>query len=158
MATILEANGPADIAEVRDLFEEYAESLGIDLGFQDFNRELAGLPGAYVRPRGALFLAAIGERSVGCVGVRSLDASTCEMKRLYVRDEARGRGTGRALATAAIRFAREAGYRSMRLDTLPTMTAAQALYRQLGFTEVPAYRYNPHPGATYMALALCGGS
>jgi ribosomal protein S18 acetylase RimI-like enzyme len=112
------------------------------------------LPGSYARPAGVLLLALAGRRAVGCVGVRRLDADTCEMKRLYVRDEARGQGVGRALAEAAVAFARSAGYATMRLDTLPGMTKAQALYRELGFRDAPPYRYNPVPGASFMELDL----
>jgi ribosomal protein S18 acetylase RimI-like enzyme len=154
MVTIRPANSAADIAEIQALFEEYAQSLGIDLGFQDFEHELASLPGAYAPPSGCLLLAAKNLRSVGCVGVRRLDARVCEMKRLYVRPEARGLGLGRRLATAAIAYAQAAGYRAMRLDTMPTMVAAQELYRQLGFREVAPYRYNPVAEATFMELAL----
>jgi putative acetyltransferase len=154
MVTIREAVSSADIAEIRALFEEYARSLDIDLGFQGFDKELAGLPGVYARPTGCLFLAVMVDRSVGCVGVRRLDGEICEMKRLFVRPEARGAGVGRALAEAAVAFGRTAGYRAMRLDTLSTMVAARALYRQLDFREVAPYRYNPIPGALFMELAL----
>lgn len=152
MTTIREAGGDADIAEARALFEEYARSLGVDLAFQDFEHELAGLPGAYATPAGVLLLATMINRPVGCVAVRGLAADICEMKRLYVREEARGLGVGRALAEAAIAFGQAAGYRAMRLDTLPTMTRAQALYRELGFRDVPAYRYNPVAGTSFMEL------
>lgn len=152
MVTIREADGVADIADIRMLFEEYAESLGVDLGFQDFDAELSGLPGAYAQPSGVLLLAAAAGRTVGCVGVRRLGADVCEMKRLYVRPEGRGQAAGRALAEAAIAFATTAGYHAMRLDTLPSMIGAQALYRQLGFRDVPPYRYNPVPGTSFMEL------
>ena len=152
-ARIREAHDGADIADVRLLFEEYAQSLGIDLGFQDFAAELSGLPGAYARPSGVLLLATAA-RAVGCVAVRRLDPDVCEMKRLYVRPEGRGHAAGRALAEAAIAFATTAGYHAMRLDTLPTMTGAQALYRQLGFRDVPPYRFNPVPGTSFMELTL----
>jgi ribosomal protein S18 acetylase RimI-like enzyme len=154
MVTIREVSDSADIAEIRALFEEYLRSLGIDLGFQGFDEELAGLPGAYSRPTGCLLLAAIGVRSAGCVAVRRLETDICEMKRMFVRPEARGKGVGRALAKAAVAFGCAAGYHKMRLDTLPTMAAAQALYRQLGFREAPPYRYNPVPGALFMDLVL----
>jgi putative acetyltransferase len=157
MVTIHEAVSSADIAEIRALFEEYAQSLDIDLGFQGFEEELAGLPGVYSRPTGCLLLGAMGDRSVGCVGVRRLEEDICEMKRLYVRPEARGEGAGQALAEAAVAFGRAAGYQAMRLDTLSTMVAARALYRQLGFREVAPYRYNPVPGALFMELVLGGG-
>ena len=156
LATLREADGRADVAEIRVLFEEYAQSLGIDLSFQDFAEELASLPGAYSPPRGRLLLAANGARAVGCVGVRPQDEGICEMKRLYVRPEARGQAVGRALAEAAIAFGKAAGYHAIRLDTLPTMTGAQALYRQLGFVNVPPYRYNPVPDTSFMELDLDG--
>jgi ribosomal protein S18 acetylase RimI-like enzyme len=153
MVTIREA-GSADIAEVRTMFGEYAESLGVDLGFQRFDDEMRELPGDYWRPAGVLLRADLGGRAVGCVAVRRLDADACEMKRLYVRDEARGHGVGRALAEAAIRFARSAGYRAMRLDTLPSMATAQALYSRLGFRDVAPYRFNPVPGTRFLELTL----
>lgn len=154
MTTVRPVSTDADIGEIRVLFGEYAQSLGIDLAFQDFEAEMAGLPGAYSPPHGCLLLATAGGRSAGCVAVRDLLAGLCEMKRLYVRPEARGQGVGRALAEAAIRFGLAAGYEAMRLDTLPNMAAAQALYRQLGFREIPAYRYNPIPGTCFLELAL----
>lgn len=152
MVMIREADGVVDMADVRTLLEEYAQSLGIDLGFQDFDAELAGLPGAYSRPDGVLLLAATAAGTAGCVAVRRLDADVCEMKRLYVRPDARGHAVGRALAEAAVACGRAAGYRAMRLDTLPTMTKAQALYRELGFRDVPPYRYNPVTGTSFMEL------
>ena len=158
MATIRQAEGSADIAEIRLLFEEYAQSLGIDLSFQGFGEELASLPGAYSPPGGRLLLAADEARAVGCVGVRPLADGICEMKRLYVRPDARGRGVARKLAEAAIAFGKAANYHAMRLDTLPTMTAAQELYRQLGFREVEAYRYNPVHGTSFMQLDLDGSA
>ncbi len=137
------------------LFEEYAGWIGINLDFQDFATELATLPGAYVPPSGALLLAVEGETPVGCVAVRPLaPPAICEMKRLYVRPSWQGHGFGEALARAIIGCARAAGYERMRLDTLPAMAPAQALYRRLGFQEIPAYRYNPVPGTTYMELQL----
>lgn len=154
VVSVREANEPKAIGAVKALFEEYAASLSVDLEFQDFGRELAGLPGAYARPDGVLLVASIDTRPAGCVAVRRLEGDRCEMKRLYVRDEARGHGVGRVLARAAIDFARATGYRTMLLDTLPSMAAAQTLYRQLGFRDVPPYRYNPVVGTAYMALTL----
>ena len=154
MTTIRDVDGSADIADVRTLFLEYARSLQVDLAFQSFDAELASLPGDYTRPDGVLLLATIDDRVVGCVAVHRWDGDTCEMKRLYVRDDARGHGLGRALAEAAVRFARDAGYRALRLDTLPGMTTARALYRQMGFRDVAPYRYNPVAGTSFMELML----
>jgi ribosomal protein S18 acetylase RimI-like enzyme len=133
---------------------EYADQLGVDLSFQDFERELSGLPGAYAPPRGRLLLAHHDGAIVGCGALRPLDDETCEMKRLYVQPAARGHGLARALATRLIDDARTIGYARMRLDTLGTMTEALALYRSLGFVEIPAYRYNPEPGTRYLELTL----
>jgi ribosomal protein S18 acetylase RimI-like enzyme len=131
---------------VRGLFREYAGSLGVDLSFQGFEEEIAALPAGYD------VLLVAGED--GCVGVRSFDDGVCEMKRLYVRTSARGTGLGRALAEAAIEHARALGYRAMRLDTMPMMGSAQALYESLGFVEIPAYRHNPVAGTRFMELDL----
>ncbi|MGK6318608.1 GNAT family N-acetyltransferase [Sphingomonas sp. DT-204] len=144
-----------DLRTVARLFEDYAASLPVDLGYQNFAAELAGLPGSYAPPRGALLLARndAGE-PLGCVGVRPLaDEGVCEMKRLYLVPAARGLGLGRALAEAAIGAARERGYRELRLDTLPSMTAAIAMYEAMGFRRIPAY-YEPTPCSLFMALAL----
>ena len=141
-------------AEAGTLFEEYAASLDIDIEFQDFAAERAGLPGVYSPPNGCLLLAMRSEIALGCVAVRPLDALTCEMKGLFVRPEARGSGAGRRLAAAAIDTARAIGYRGIRLDTLPSMGRAIALYRSLGFETIPAYRQNPVDGALFMELAL----
>lgn len=144
----------ARMPAVHGLFEEYARSIGIDLGFQHFEEELAGLPGAYAPPTGRIWLADRAAEPVGCVAVRPLDEGVCEMKRLYVRPEARGLGAGRLLAIAAIDFGRANGYRVMRLDTLATMTPARRLYAALGFREVPPYCYNPIENAVFMELDL----
>jgi len=153
-AVIARARVPEDLVEVRALFQEYADSLGFDLEFQGFAGELAGLPGDYREPGGALLLAREGGRSVGCVALRRLDETTCEMKRLYLRPEGRGQGLGRRLATEVIAEARGRGYRMMRLDTAPGMDEAIALYRSLGFRPIAPYRHNPIPGALFLELAL----
>ncbi len=153
------------LVEARRLFEEYATSLGFDLCFQGFDRELAELPGAYAPPEGHLLLAAADGRSVGCVALKKLSpgvggqavnpADTCEMKRLYVRPEFRGQGFGRRLAEAVIEEARRIGYERMRLDTIePRMPEAVQLYRSLGFVPIAPYTVNPVPGATFMELDL----
>jgi ribosomal protein S18 acetylase RimI-like enzyme len=151
---IVDGHGPDHVPAVRDLFEEYAAALGVDLGFQDFERELAELPGEYVPPGGRLLLALDDRQPVGCVGLRPLEPGVCEMKRLYVRPAFRSSGLGRRLAEAIVEAGRDAGYERMRLDTLPTMAAARALYRSLGFVEIEAYRPNPIHGTSYMELRL----
>ena len=143
-----------DLGVVRALFKEYAFSLGIDLSFQDFDREVEELPGAYAPPEGRVILAAQEDRIVGFVALRKFSNGICEVKRLYVRPEYRGTGIGRGLATAVIKEARKCGYQRMRLDTLAWMHEAIELYRSLGFKEIGAYRHNPVEGARFMALAL----
>jgi ribosomal protein S18 acetylase RimI-like enzyme len=143
---------PDDLGTVRGLFEEYAAWLGVDLCFQGFAAELAGLPGRYAPPAGGLWLADDGGAAAGCVALRPLAADRAEAKRLYVRPAYRGTGTGRALAEHALAAA--AGYRRVCLDTLPRMTAAIALYRSLGFAETGPYYANPVPGALFMEREL----
>ena len=142
---MIRAAGPDDLETVRELLREYADGLGVDLSFQDFQSELADPLGFY-----ELVLLADG----GCVALRRIDDRTCEMKRLYVRAKARGSGLGRRLAEAVIAEARSRGYRRMLLDTLPTMAAARALYGSLGFHETEPYRYNPVPGTSFLELEL----
>jgi putative acetyltransferase len=151
---IIEAHSSAHVASIRELFSEYAASLGLDLEYEHFARELATLPGDYVPPAGVLLLAIEQDRALGCVGVRPLEPGSCELKRLYVRPEARGTGLGRELTEQAIAFGRGAGYHVMRLDTLPSMASARALYRALGFHEIAPYRYNPVPGTAFLELTL----
>src|SRR5581483_417968 len=146
--TIVAAVTPAQIEQVRELFLEYANSLGFSLCFQSFDRELAGLPGDYAPPQGRLLLATAQGEPAGCVALHALDRDICEMKRLYVRPQFRGKGLGRILAERVIAEAREIGYRSLRLDTVEhRMREAIAIYRKLGFREIPPYRPNPIEGA-----------
>lgn len=151
---IVPAHAPPLLADARTLFEEYAASLPFDLGFQGFAEELATLPGEYAPPRGRLLVARNGERSIGCVALRAHGDDIAELKRLWVRPEARGSGAGRELVERAIGEARTIGYARIRLDTTPGMEAAQALYRSLGFVPIDAYRANPVPGTSYLELDL----
>ncbi len=143
-----------DVPLVRELFTEYAASLGFELDFQGFDEELRTLPGDYAPPGGALLLGEVGGGPVACIALRDLGERCCELKRMYVRPEHRRRGLGRSLASAIIAEARRLGYERMRLDTIDTMTRAIALYRSLGFREIPPYRPNPIPGATFFELTL----
>jgi ribosomal protein S18 acetylase RimI-like enzyme len=152
--TIREAHPEKDIETVCAIFLEYGESLGFDLCFQDFDRELEELPGDYAAPRGRILLAEEEGEVAGCVALRDIGEGMCEMKRLYVRPGFRGRGTGRELAENIVEIAGGEGYRKMRLDTLASMKIAIALYRSMGFNETGPYRYNPIDGAVYLELDL----
>ncbi|MFL9947114.1 GNAT family N-acetyltransferase [Paraburkholderia agricolaris] len=156
MVKIYPARFPEQLEAVREIFREYAESLGVDLSFQNFESELAELPGKFAAPRGCVLLAQNNEDVVGCVAMRPLDESTCEMKRLYTRPSGRGQQVGRQLATLICRIARQAGYTRIRLDTLPDMHAAQQLYAQLGFKPIPAYVFNPIAGTIFLERDLTG--
>jgi GNAT superfamily N-acetyltransferase len=148
----------ADLAAAAALFRAYAASLPIDLAFQSFEAELAGLPGAYAPPTGALLLAARADGTpAGCVALRGIDPpGCCEMKRLYVAPEGRGTGLGRRLVAAVLAEAERLGYREMRLDTLPTLAAAIALYRDTGFEPIPAYYDTPIAGTVFFRKVLAG--
>jgi putative acetyltransferase len=151
---LLQADFEKDLPLIKEIFEEYASSLGFDLHFQEFKRELAELPGEYSPPKGRLLLAVRDDRIAGCVALRKLGEGSCEMKRLYVRPEFRGKGIGRKLAEAIIDEARKIGYTQMRLDTVPFMKEAIALYLSLGFKEIKPYRFNPIEGTKFMELDL----
>jgi putative acetyltransferase len=148
------ARSADEVAIARQLFVEYARWLEVDLCFQGFEEELAALPGDYAPPDGRLLIAWHHEQPVGCIALRRAGASTGEVKRLYVRPEARGRRTGRRLVEQLVAAAKAIGYRRLVLDTLPQMTGAQALYRSFGFREIPAYYANPLPGVIYLGLEL----
>ncbi len=150
-----QVESPGQIAQARELFLEYAQSLGFSLCFQSFDKELASLPGHYAPPEGCLLLAEYEGQLAGCVALRRLEDGICEMKRLYLRPHFRGKGLGRALAGRIVAEARRIGYRRMRLDTVePIMKDAVAMYRKLGFKEIAPYCANPIPGALYMELLL----
>ena len=150
-----QAKSPEQLATVRELLLEYAQSLGFRLCFQSFDDEIAGLPGDYVPPEGRLLLATSDGQAAGCVALHKLDDEVCEMKRLYVRPQFRGKGLGKALAESIINEASAIGYEKLRLDTVePVMRTAVAMYRHLGFREIEPYRSNPIKGALYMELQL----
>ena len=152
---LADATGTEDVAAARRLFRAYADWLAVDLCFQDFERELAILPGAYAPPQGRLLLARVGGEAAGCVALRPLEPGVCEMKRLWIEPGFAGAGLGRDLAEAIVTAARQAGYQRMRLDTIPErMQAAQHLYRSLGFAEIPPYYDNPLPGVVMLELEL----
>src|SRR5215831_15846981 len=150
-----QAESASQIAQARELFLEYAKSLGFSLCFQNFDQELANLPGDYSPPDGRLLLAQYHGQFAGCVALHKLADGICEMKRLYLRPDFRGKGLGRALADRIIAEAREIGYQRMRLDTVePVMKDAVAMYRRIGFREILPYCNNPVAGALYMELVL----
>ena len=151
----VQAQSPEEIAIARELFEEYAAGLNIDLCFQNFDQEVDGLPGNYAPPLGRLLLGIEGEQIAGCIALRRFSDGACEIKRLYVRPEFRGQGLGKKLVTTLLETAREIGYQRMFLDTLPgKMDEAIALYRSLGFREIAPYYHNPVAGALFMELWL----
>jgi GNAT superfamily N-acetyltransferase len=157
LTEIIRAQSAENIEHARQLFKEYAAWLEIDLCFQNFDKELASLPGAYAWPDGRLLLVLVDTQLAGCVALRKIGDGTCEMKRLFLRQAFRGKGLGRKLAEAIIQEARQIGYQRMRLDTLPPkMIDAIAIYHSLGFKEIAAYYDNPVPGAKFMELSLEG--
>ena len=151
---IIKAEKSEDINQVKELFLEYADSLGFHLCFQNFEEEVKNLPGAYASPSGCILLAVVEEKAAGCAALRKIDDSLCEMKRLYVKPAFRGKAIGKNLAKAIIEEAKSIGYKAMRLDTISTMKEAVSLYKSLGFTEISPYRYNPVKGVKYMELIL----
>ncbi len=153
--TIRIAKSADELAQARELFRQYGASLSFPLCFQNFDQELASLPGKYAAPAGRLLLAFVDGAAAGCGALRPLDDDTCEMKRLYVRPECKGRGIGRQLAERLIAEAKLIGYRRMRLDTIPAeMMAAKTLYVSLGFQEIAPYYNSPQPGTSFMELTL----
>jgi ribosomal protein S18 acetylase RimI-like enzyme len=154
MARYLSAESKESIEQIRRLFLEYAGSLDFKLCFQDFDKEIASLPGEYAPPNGRLYLAFERSEPVGCVGLRRLEDGVSEMKRLYVKPNHRREGIGRELAELVIRDARSIGYSKMRLDTVASMVPAITLYKSLGFKEIPPYRHNPIASALYLELSL----
>jgi GNAT superfamily N-acetyltransferase len=154
MTEIRRAVIPGDLMAIKNLFQEYADSLDFELDFQDFREELEALPGKYAPPWGSILVAKEDGETVGCVAVRPLGEEICEMKRLYVKEAHRGRKLGRELAVAVIEEAKRLGYKAMRLDTVEAMKEASALYLALGFQPIEAYCYNPLPGAMYFELKL----
>ncbi|MGA2627740.1 MAG: GNAT family N-acetyltransferase [Candidatus Bathyarchaeia archaeon] len=154
MLRVNSATSMRELEQIRDLFIDYSNSLGFDLSFQNFQKELNELPGDYSPPSGRLLLGFHDSNPAGCVALRRISEEICEMKRLFVRPQCRGLGLGRALAMKVIEDACEIGYRRMRLDIVPTMQTAIALYFSLGFKEIEPYRYNPIKGAKFMELHL----
>lgn len=155
MLTIKQVETPREVESTRQLFEEYVTWLGVNLCFQNYDKEVAELPGEYVPPTGRLYLATEDDNVAGCIALRKLDDDVCEMKRLYVRPEYRSKRLGRTLVDRIIKDARTSGYNRMRLDTLPgKMDQAIAMYRSLGFTEIPPYYNNPYDTAMFMELEL----
>lgn len=151
---IVTAANAEQFEQARNLFQEYADGLGVDLCFQNFGEELANIETIYAPPGGSLLLAFCDKQIAGCVAVRRLETGVCEMKRLFVKQRYRGLQVGKILIAEIVERARELGYERMRLDTLPSMTKAQKLYSSFGFVKIPAYRYNPDPNTAFMQLDL----
>jgi len=156
MTEIIEARFPEHLETVRALFREYADSLNIDLSFQNFESEVADLPGKFAAPLGRILLAQSNGQTIGCVAMRPIDDTICEMKRLYIGPSGRGQKIGRQLGAMICQVAKEAGYARIRLDTLPSMHAALHLYASLGFKPISAYVFNPIEGAIFLECDLTG--
>jgi ribosomal protein S18 acetylase RimI-like enzyme len=154
MMKIVQANTKESVEQAKELIREYAQSLEFDLGFQDFDEEMENFPGQYTSPGGCLYIALDENQPMGCVALRDLGQGICEMKRLYVKPLFRGQKVGRLLAEVVINAARDMGYDSMRLDTVPSMKHANMLYAALGFKQISSYRFNPIEGATFFELNL----
>jgi ribosomal protein S18 acetylase RimI-like enzyme len=154
MISIVPARAEKDLRQAKILFEEYAATLDFALDFQNFEEELAGLPGGYAPPEGCLLLASYRDQVAGCVALRRIDRDICEMKRLFVRPSFRHLGIGKSLAQTVIQEAKKKGYTRMRLDTVPSMKEAQALYGSLGFEPISSYCHNPIPGALFLERKL----
>ena len=154
MLQITEAHQAVHLPLVRELFNEYAAALGFHLCFQDFEQELADLPGRYAPPEGRILIATWGGKPAGCVAMKKLGEGVCEMKRFYVRTDFRGKGIGLGLAKAIVESGRAADYERMRLDTVPSMQSAIKIYESLGFVDTEPYAFNPVPGVRYLELAL----
>jgi len=154
MIKIVEANTKEFVENAKKLIREYAQSLEFDLDFQDFDKEMENFPGQYAAPRGCLYVALEANQPIGCVALRDLGQSVCEMKRLYVKPSFRGQKIGRLLAEVVIEAARDMGYDFMRLDTVPSMKQANMLYNALGFKRIAPYRFNPLGGANFLELNL----
>ena len=155
MILLKEITSEQEFGEGIALFQEYAQDIGIDLSFQNFDRELQEIAEQYARPNGALIVAYDnGKQSLGCVGIRKLEPKICELKRMYIKADARGMGLGKRLLSKALAIAKEMKYEAMRLDTLQTMDAAMGLYKKMGFYEIPPYRFNPLEEAKYFEIQL----
>lgn len=155
MVRLKEARSDKDYETGTELFREYASQIGVDLEFQDFSKEIGNIRSQYARPGGILFIAYDTDKTpLGCFGIRRLEDSICELKRMYLRKEARGRGLGKQLLARSIRMAKALGYKRMRLDTLPGMQTAIGLYKKAGFYEIDPYRFNPVAGTKYMEIKL----
>ncbi len=154
MYSIIHVKSEKQINTITDLFKEYVHSLGVDLWFQDFEKELGSLPGKYVPPDGCILLAMYGEKPAGCVALRKFETDICEMKRLYIKPEFRSSGLGRTLITEIIDESIDKGYKLMRLDTIDSLQQAIRLYKYYGFKEIEPYCYNPVPSTSYWELEL----